>query len=188
MDWSKTYRPEKRVTVEDVAEHIRDTVKMIHVIDLYYPELRPRHNRIPCPLHDGKDYNFSFGDSWYKCFVCGGAGDVISFVKETQHLATRYDAMKRLNQDLGLHLPLGGDVDAGFSAEAERKRKLAQEQERIAREWEEEYHRLLDEWIKADKTIHTAEPMSDEWISAKKRIDYISFLLDEHMDRKLEKS
>lgn len=186
MEWNKEYKPERKVTIEDVAEHIRDTVKMIHVIDLYYPELQHRHNRIPCPLHNGKDYNFSFGDNWYKCFVCGGAGDVISFVKESQHLSTRYDAMKRLNQDLGLHLPLGGDyVDAGFSAEAERKRELARERERIKQEWEETYHKWLDEWIKLDKTLHTAEPFSDEWVSAKKRIDNISFLLDEHMSRKL---
>jgi hypothetical protein len=56
-------------------------------------------------------------------------------------------------------------------AEAEAKRAAEQA-------WENEYHRLTDEWIRLDKIKRTADPESDEYISAVKTIDFISFQLD----------
>ena len=178
MDWSKEYKRERQVTIEDVAEYIHDTVSMENVIKLYCHELTPRHRRIPCPFHNGKDRNLSFGENYYKCFVCGAAGDVVSFVKELLGLSTRLDAMKRLNRDLGLHLPLG-ETDERFSAEAERRRAEASAKRSAEQKKLDDYHRLLDEWIELDKTIRSSEPMSDEWAYAKKRIDAVAYALDQ---------
>ena len=178
MDWSKGYKRENRATLDEIADAIRATVPMLHAIEFYYPELNPRHNRIPCPIHNGKDYNFAFGTDWYKCYVCGAAGDVISFVKESQGAPTRLDAIKRINNDFMLHLPLRGEVDAQFSETAINRRKEAQERERIRQEWWTQYHALMDEWIECDKVKRTAEPMSDEWCNAVKRLEYIGYVLD----------
>jgi DNA primase len=44
--------------------------------------------RGPCPFHDGKDANFSVKPSvgFYKCFVCGVAGNVFNFLMELDAL------------------------------------------------------------------------------------------------------
>lgn len=178
MDWSKEYKRERAVTLDEVADTIRATVPMLHAIEFYYPELNPRHNRIPCPIHNGKDYNFAFGTDWYKCYVCGAAGDVISFVKESQCAPTRLDAIKRINNDFMLHLPLRGEVDTQFSETALNRRKEAQKRERIRQAWWDKYDTLMDEWAKYDKIKMSAEPMSDEWCNAVKRLEYIGYLLD----------
>ena len=182
MEWRAEYKPERKASWEDIAQAIHDTVTMDEVIKVYAPNPAPRKHRIPCPIHHGQDFNLSFTPRGYRCFVCGAAGDVIAFVKDCLGLSTRADAMRRINQDLMLRLPLDGCVDAGFSEEAQRRRKQAEAEERAKQEWEDIYHRWLDEWIELDKIRRTAEPMSDEWVDAVKRIDYIGYLLDEHME------
>ena len=178
MDWSKGYKREQRASVEDIAQAIRDSVTMGEIVKVYAPSTPPRHNRIPCPFHNGKDYNLSLMPYGYKCFVCGAAGDAIAFVKDLLGLSTRVDAMRRINQDFGLRLPLDGEVDAQFIETAINRRKEAQERERIRQEWWTQYHTLMDEWIECDKVKRTAEPMSDEWCNAMKRLEYIGYRLD----------
>ena len=178
MDWSKGYKRESKASWDNIAEAIHDTVTMGEIVKVYAPSPPPRHNRIPCPFHNGKDYNLSFMPHGYKCFVCGATGDAIAFVKDLLGLSTRADAMRRINQDLGLRLPLDGEVDARFSETAINRRKEAQERERIRQEWWAQYHALMDEWIECDKVKRTAEPMSDEWCNAVKRLEYIGYLLD----------
>ena len=182
MEWSKGYKREQAVTLDEIADTIRATVPMLHIIEFYYPELTPRHNRIPCPIHNGKDYNFAFGTDWYKCYVCGAAGDVISFVKESQGAATRLDAIKRINNDFMLHLPLRGEVDTSFSEEALRRRKAAEERRAARQAWEDRYAALMDEWCECDKISRSAEVMSDEYCNAVKRMEYLNYLIDSMPD------
>ena len=177
MDWKSAYKREQKVSIEDIAETIRATVPMRDAIAFYCPELSPRHNRIPCPIHNGEDYNFSFGDNWYKCYVCGAAGDVISFVKESQGAPTRLDAIKRINNDFMLHLPLRGEADTQFSEVAYKRRKEAEARKAAKQAWEDQYHEYLDEWIECDKVKRSAEPLSDEWCDAAKRMEYLDYLL-----------
>ena len=87
MDWNKEYHPERRVSWEDVAETIRETVTMDDVLSVYAPSTPRKGRRCPCPIHNGKDYNFSYTDKGYKCFVCNSSGDVITFIKEVCELA-----------------------------------------------------------------------------------------------------
>ena len=178
MDWSKGYKRENKANWEDIAQAIKDSVTMGEIVKVYAPNPPPRHNRIPCPFHSGKDYNLSLMPHGYKCFVCGASGDAISFVKDLLSLSTRGDAMRRINQDFGLHLPLDGEVSQQASEEFDRRRREAQERERIRQEWWTQYHALMDEWIECDKVKRTAEPMSDEWCNAVKRLEYIGYLLD----------
>ena len=178
MDWKKGFAPERKIDWADIADFIRDAVPMVHAIDYYYPELTPRHGRIPCPLHGGKDYNFSLHGSVYKCFVCGATGDVITFVKETQGCSTRVDAMKRINADFMLHLPIDANVTAEFSKEMARRRAEREKKEKAHEEWEETYRSLWAEWIECDKAKRTADPESEEYANAVKRIDYVAYRLN----------
>lgn len=181
MEWGTEFRPERKAEWSDVAAAIHESVTMDDVIHAYAPDLRTRNHRAPCPFHNGKDYNFSYTRNGYKCFVCGVSGDVIGFVKDSLGLSTRSDAMKRINADLRLNLPIDTNISAEISADLAEKRAHRKEQEQAEAEWMERYHDLMDEWIILDKAKREADPASQEYAKAVKTIDYISYLLDLHL-------
>lgn len=162
----------------DYAEAIRDSVTMEGVLDMYCPSLPRRGKRCPCPLHNGKDYNFSFGTHGYRCFVCGESGDVISFVKEVCGLPSMSEAMRRIDSDFRLNLFSDSLLNEEITARVRKQRAEAEERQRENEKRIAEYHRLLDEWITLDKIRRNAEPMSDEYVHAVKRIDAIGYALD----------
>lgn len=176
MNWN--FIPERQADLADIANEIHSSVTMEDVIHSYTPELRTRNHRAPCPFHNGKDYNFSYTRNGYRCFVCGASGDVISFVKDNLGLPTRLDAMKRINADLRLNLPIGTNVSDEISTDLARKRAERRAREAEKRRREEAYHALLDEWIELDKAKRNEDPTSDAYADAVKRIDYVSYKLD----------
>lgn len=178
MDWSSSYRPERKASWEDIAQAIRDTVTMDDVLDAYCPGIQRRNHRMPCPIHNGKDPNFSYTRTGYKCFVCGASGDVVAFVMDITGLRSRADAMRRINADLRLGLPIGEEINAAQSAEISRRRAETERKRQEQEQWRERYHALMDEWVELDKAKRTADPGSTEWADAVKRIDYVSYLLD----------
>ena len=172
------FQPERKVEWSDIAQAIHDTVTMDEALAMYSPSTPRRRHRCPCPIHNGKDYNFSYTEHGYKCFVCGASGDVIGFVKEVCELATRPDAMKRINEDFRLNLSTNGTLSAIQSANLALKRKEAEEKRAAEQAWEDEYHRLMDEWVRLDTIKRTADPSSEEYADAVKNIDFVSFQLD----------
>lgn len=63
------------------AEEIKQLVSIEQVLSVYGIEYTGK--RIPCPIHNGTDNNFSIiADIWH-CFVCDETGDIFSLV---QHL------------------------------------------------------------------------------------------------------
>ena len=176
-EWQNAYRPQRQANWDDIAQTIRDTVTMEDALAMYSPETPIRNHRCPCPIHHGRDYNFSFLTHRYTCFVCGSSGDVVTFVKEVCELSTRVDALKRINADFRLNL-IDCDISAETQAQIARIRAAAQEREARRKAWEDEYHRLWDEWIRLDKARRNAVPMSDKHAEAVKNIDYISYLID----------
>ena len=162
----------------DYAAAIREAVTMEDVLSVYCPSL-PRHGRrCPCPLHNGRDYNFSFTAHGYKCFVCGESGDVISFVKALYGLPNMMEAMRRIDTDFHLNLFSDSALNAEISAKVLKHRAEEQERQRENERRTAEYHDLLDKWIALDKIKQTADPMSDEYAEAVKSIDTIGFMLD----------
>ena len=178
MNWKAGFLPERKADWGDIANSIRDSVTMEDVIHAYAPEVRTKNHRCPCPFHNGKDFNLSYTRSGYKCFVCGASGDVITFVKDIRDMPTRVDAMKRINADLRLNLPVDGSVSEEVGANFARRRAEREARERAHEEWCETYHALLDEWVELDKTKRTADPRSSAYAEAVKRIDYVAYRLD----------
>ena len=177
-----SFRAERRASWEDIAEAIHATVTMDEVIAFYFPSLPRRHHRCPCPLHSGKDLNFSYTQSGYKCFVCGASGDVITFVKEACELPTRADAMRKINSDFRLNLPIDGSVNVQFSAEAAKRRAEAERKKKDRDAWEARYASLMDEYARLDKIIADTPWDSEDNISrvceAKEQRARISFEIE----------
>lgn len=171
MDWAKEYHRERRMSWADIADAIHDAVTMDDVLDIYCPDVPRRGHRCPCPIHDGKDYNFSYTSQGYKCFVCGASGDTISFVKEVQKCSSRTDAMKRINADLHLGLPLDSAVSETQSAEIDRRRAERQKRQKAIDDWEKRYAEIQEELDRCDVIKMTAEPLSEEWSDACHRYD-----------------
>ena len=178
MDWQSAYRPERKAEWGDIADAIHGSVTIEEALTFYCPSLPKRNHRCPCPIHNGRDYNFSYNAHGYKCFVCGASGDVVALVKEVCELATRADAMRRINADFRLDLPIDGTLSAIQSANFAHRREQREKQQAAEDAWWAEYHRLMDEWTRLDKIKRTADPDSDEYADAVKTIDFISFQLD----------
>lgn len=61
------------------AEEIKKLVSVEQVLSLYGIEYRGQ--RIPCPIHNGENKNFSVqGEIWH-CFTCGETGDIFYLVQ-----------------------------------------------------------------------------------------------------------
>ena len=69
------------MTTKEKADLIKASLTMREILGMYGLDGNRRHNRIPCPIHDGKDRNFSFTDFGFRCFVCGAEGGLVHFVE-----------------------------------------------------------------------------------------------------------
>ncbi len=156
-------------------------------IDLYAPSPAPRHDRIPCPIHNGKDYNLSFTDDVYHCFVCGSGGDVISFVQHVFGLGFM-DAVEKINADFNLQLPITGKLT--FRQKRDMQIKAAasivkrQREEEAKQAYEALYDKLWDEYARLDRNRMMYAPKSPDeevnplYIEAITKIDHQKYLID----------
>jgi len=181
MNWNKDYHPERETSWSDIAESIRYRVRIRDILLFYCPDLPIRKNRCPCPLHDGKGFNFSFSDTGYKCFVCGEGGDAISLVQALLRYPSRSEAMKRINDDMHLGLPIGRAATFEQSMEMILRREKAQREKEVRERWETEYALLMDEWTRLDKILQRADPTSQEYANAAKKISAVGYNLDYHL-------
>jgi len=112
------------------AEIVKSKVSVPSVVSRYLPSVKPLHNRIPCPIHNGKDRNLLIHPEHWYCFVCNEGGDVIRLVRHIFGCSFT-DALNRINTDFCLDLPLGTKP-----SDAERLRMKAVYAERLKKERE----------------------------------------------------
>ena len=114
----------------DYAGIIKQSVSMPEVVERYTGQ-RIVRNRIKCPMHNGADRNMRIYPKSYYCWVCHAAGDQIQFVQSVLGLSFQ-DAMKRLNEDFGLHLPIGEErVDSERLERLDRQNRIRMLQEQL---------------------------------------------------------
>ena len=178
MEWANGYKREQRASWEDIAQMIHDAVTIEEALSFYCPTTPRNRNRCPCPIHNGKDFNFSYTKHGYKCFVCGASGDVVALVKEVCELSTRAEAMTKLNYDFRLGLPIGTNITPQISAEIAKRRAEADAKQKEHEAWLSRYHELLDLYIKYDKAKREKEPMSEEYAEAVKNLPVIGYKID----------
>ena len=157
---------------------------MGEAVGMYAPDPPPRQHRIPCPIHNGKDYNFSFTDKGFKCFVCGESGDVIDFVRLICNLRSRTDAMMQINRDFRLDLPFTREISVSENNALEERRRRAREREEAEQRLMDEYHAAIDRFIELDDMRRNFHPKRGEteiplqYVYACKRIADARYRLD----------
>ena len=141
----------------DYAEIIKRLVPMQDVAERYTGE-PIRFNRMRCPIHHGKDRNMRIYPKSYYCWVCHAHGDVIQFVQSVLGLSFQ-DAMKRLNEDFRLNLPIGEKLpEQGKAWLTELNRKI-------------EEHRRLEDARLSDADAR--ERMTAGWIGLLHQVEII---------------
>ena len=116
----------------DYAGIIKSSIAMHDVVARYTGQQIVR-GRIKCPIHHGEDRNMRVYPTSYYCWVCHAAGDQIQFVQSVLGLSFQ-DAMKRLNEDFGLHLPIGAErseVDDAKLSELDRQNRIRMLREQL---------------------------------------------------------
>lgn len=92
----------------DFARQVKDSVDIVNVVGRYVRLRKAASSRWTglCPFHQEKTPSFSVNSALniYKCFGCGVAGDVITFVQEMERL-TFWEALKLLAEQHGIPLP-----------------------------------------------------------------------------------
>ena len=169
------------------AEAIKERVSMPDAIARYAPIPAPRRNRIPCPVHNGTNFNLGFSDRLYHCFVCGSGGDVISFTQHVFGIDFRA-AIEKINNDFEIGLPIKRRMTLREQREAEQKhREIMAERERKEQEeraYNDLYTSLCNEWHRLSKNKEVYAPKSPdaEWnplfVEALQKIDYQEYLID----------
>ena len=113
----------------DYAGIIKSSVPMQDVVERYTGQ-RPIRNRIRCPIHHGSDLNMRIYRNSYHCFVCHATGDVIQFVQSVLGLSFQ-DAMKQLNEDFRLNLPIGEKLPEQSKAQLTELNRKIEEHRRL---------------------------------------------------------
>lgn len=71
-------------------ETVKSKLDIVEVIGTYVPDLKRAgaNYKAPCPFHQEKTPSFTVNPSLqiFKCFGCGKAGDVITFIQEVERL------------------------------------------------------------------------------------------------------
>jgi DNA primase len=80
-------------------DRIKQTATVPAVLSMY--GYGTKGTRIPCPLHGGRNPNFSFNDHAWNCFSCGRRGDAIQFVMDLFNLSFR-NALAKLSNDFDI--------------------------------------------------------------------------------------
>jgi phage/plasmid primase-like uncharacterized protein len=103
------------------AKQATENITILDILHKYGYEPNGKR-RIPCPIHNGKNNNFSFTDKKFYCFKCHAKGDVIDLVTQLYNLNFK-DALRKIAIDFGLSDTRYTYRDKMKQRESERERE-----------------------------------------------------------------
>ncbi len=124
--------------VEEDLERLRATVSISDVVQQYVALRRVGRNWVGlCPFHAERSGSFNVREETgrYKCFGCGAAGDVFTFVQEIEHVDF-VNAVEQLAAKAGIQLRY---TSGGESKDRLRRKQLIEAMGKAV-EW---YHQRL---------------------------------------------
>ena len=154
--------------VDEDLERLRATVSISDVVQQYVALRRVGRNWVGlCPFHAERSPSFNVREETgrYKCFGCGAAGDVFTFVQEIEHVDF-VTAVEQLAAKVGIQLRY---TSGGESKDRQRRKQLIEAMGKAV-EW---YHeRLLDRRRRARRRATTSavagwpatSPGSSSWV------------------------
>ena len=168
------------------AQDIIDLVPIKEALVLYGYEVSSKGFTL-CPFHLEKTASCKvYHDSFY-CFGCGASGNIIHLVRKLYDL-NFVEAVKKINTDFSLNLPIDERMTLRQSRAYENKKREIEQARQRERERkqniENSYYSMLDEYIRLERNIKTYRPNpGDEtlhplFIEACQMLDYVSHKLD----------
>ncbi len=124
--------------VEEDLEQLRATVSISDVVQQHIALRRVGRNWVGlCPFHAERSPSFNVREETgrYKCFGCGAAGDVFTFVQEIEHVDF-VTAVEQLSAKAGIQLRY---TTGGESKDRQRRKQLIEAMAKAV-EW---YHQRL---------------------------------------------
>ena len=109
--------------VEEDLERLRATVSISDVVQQHIALRRVGRNWVGlCPFHAERSPSFNVREETgrYKCFGCGAAGDVFTFVQEIEHVDF-VTAVEQLSANVGIQLRY---TSGGESKDRQRRKQL----------------------------------------------------------------
>lgn len=172
----------------DYAENIKSMVSMPEMMEHYGFSLN-RSGFCKCPFHSEKSASFKAypGSRGFYCFGCNESGSVIDFVMKFFELPFG-DAIKKINEDFSLGLPIGEKLDRRKQLEMNRQafmRKRAVDAEKAEQErLENAYWSAFEEWKRLDDNKRNyapktpSEPLQPLFVEALKNISGAEYRLE----------
>ncbi|MFA5775336.1 MAG: DNA primase [Ilumatobacteraceae bacterium] len=123
---------------QDDIERLRETISLVDIVQSYVPLRRVGRNWVGlCPFHAEKTGSFNVREETkrYRCFGCGAAGDVFTFVQDIEHLDF-VGAVEQLAGKAGITLTY---TSGGQSKDRQHRKQLIEVMAK-ATEW---YHERL---------------------------------------------
>lgn len=154
----------ERVTALEAARHYGLTID--------------RHGKALCPFHNDKHPSMTFKNGRYRCWVCDASGDAVDLVRGL-YGGTYMDALRRINQDFGLGLPLGGGKPTPQQRAEAQERQRTRELHQQFEQWREITINNLNLCIRAANTADwdNLTPQEVEAIRQREQMEYWADLL-----------
>lgn len=134
-----------------------------------------------CPFHDEHKPSAKIYSDSFHCFGCREHHDVISFTQKLFSLGKPIKAVKKLNEDFGLHIDFGKGPTTAEVPEYQKRvaeRQAYEEWESSAWDTLNRYCWLMREW--RELAPHTPDDVCDErFVYALYHLDYAEHLCGE---------
>src|SRR5215218_9207021 len=111
--------------VDEDLERLRSTVSIVDVVLQYVALRKVGRNQVGlCPFHAEKSGSFNVREETgrYRCFGCGAAGDIFTFVQEIEHVDF-VTAVEQLAAKAGIQLNY---TTGGESRDRLRRKQLVE--------------------------------------------------------------
>ena len=137
-----------------------------------------------CPFHEERTSSAKIYPDNLHCFGCGTHVDVIGFTQKMFGLDKPIDAVKKLNEDFGLHIEIGRSPTA--KEVSEYQKRIAEK--RAYEEWEKSAWRTLNSYLWLMREWRELAPASPDEIADKRfwyalhHLDYAEHLCQEFIN------
>ena len=166
-----------------VFEQARSAVDMKTVAEGYGLHI-DRGGMCLCPFHNERTPSAKIYPDNLHCFGCGTHVDVIGFTQKMFGLDKPIDAVKKLNEDFGLHIDIGKSPTA--EEVSEYQKRIAEKRE--YEEWEKSAWRTLNSYLWLMREWRQLAPKSPDeepdrrFIYALHHLDYAEYLCGEFIE------